>query len=229
MTRSVGYGLLACLIIGWNIAAAGEVEELRERAGQLKQKAAALMESGDKAEAERLLKEAAELGERAQILERHEKASQPRHHEEQLQLLHARLKELRYAHRELWAAHANDEEIVDIRQHIRRVEAQIAAHEGRPHPPEAMKHLEEIRHRIEHLRAAAEHVEAAKMPDVAHSLRERAQDMERAAREMLEQLEKKTASPPPNAEGKSVEQKLREEVEALRKELETLRKQQPQK
>lgn len=233
-------GLLACLLMGWSFASAGEVEELRERAGQLKQKAAALLERGEKAEAQRLIAESKDLAARAEMLERREKERnakpQPRHQEEELQRLHARLKELHEAHRDLWAADAPDEELVDIRFHIRKVEELIAARQGkrhpaeehRPtHPKEALQHLEGALQRIEHLRVAADHLQAADMTDMAHHLRERSAEMEREARAMLDQIEKQSAKLPPAPQPavKSIEHALREEVEALRKEIETLRKQ----
>lgn len=240
MMRYLWSGMVACLLLSVSVASAGESDVLRERAGDLKRKAAQLMESGEKEATQRLIQEARELGERAQMLDRQEKAEQakesPERREQELQRLHARMKELHVAHRDLWAANAPEEELVDIRFHIRKLEAVIAEKGGLPHsrrdhgpgsPPEALQHLERQLHRIEHIRNAADHLQAADMPDIAGDLRVKSQHMEREAREMLEHLEKQSATlpPPPPPPEKSVERALREEIEALRREVESLRKQ----
>ena len=261
MTRWLGWGLLACCLAGGSVAFANEADELRERAGQLKRHAAELMERGEKAQAQRLIEEARELGEKAQHIERRmkeEHAREPKRdnpaeaRQHELQHLHARLKELQTAHRELWASDAPDEELVDIRFHIRKVEELLAAKMGQARPQEhqpqpALKALEQTLQKIEHMRAAAEHLQAAEMPEIAHNLREQSQHMERNAREMLEQIEKQTRerqareqqprdlppAPPPVVKHNddvrnNVERALKQEVEALRKELESLRKQRQQ-
>lgn len=254
MTRWLGWGLLACCLAGGNFVFANDADELRERAGQLKRHAAELMERGEKAQAQRLIEEARELGEKAMMIERRMKeervrepkpgnSAEARQHE--LQHLHARLKELQTAHRELWASDAPEEELVDIRFHIRKVEELLAAKMGHARPPgnapqPALKELEHALQKIEHMRAAAEHLQAAEMPDIAHNLREKSQHMERNAREILEHLEQQMreqqprdlppAPPPPvvkhNDDVRSnVERALKQEVEALHKELDALRKQ----
>lgn len=302
MTRGLGYGLLATCLLGLNIAAAGELEELRERAAdlaakaralnergekaeaapiirelqkvsariqqlehgendqhtdlaaeanrlrdraaQLKIRAAELIESGHKEDAHRLLQEAAELSEGAHHLDvrlKHERSAERKPsnptvaREEERQRLHARLKDLHVAHRELWASDAPTEELVDIRHHIRRLEAHIAAKFGNGQPqsessPEALKQAEKLVQRIEHLRAAAEHLQAADMPEMAHELRARSKEMEHKAHMLMEQAEQESASLPPapqpaQEQNESVERALRQEIEALRKELEALRKQ----
>jgi DNA repair exonuclease SbcCD ATPase subunit len=202
--------------------------------------AAELMERGEKAEAQRLIQEVLALSAKAEAIEQREKAErlrneavsrEPLKREHELQRLHARLKELQMAHRDLWASDAPDGELTDIRFQIRKVEELIAAKLGKRSvapPHEGLQHVEKVLQRVEHLRAAAEHLQAADVPDLAHNLRERSQDMERQARAMLEEIEKQSASlpsaPPPPGSAEA----LREEVQALRKELEALRKQRQQ-
>lgn len=232
MNRISWVAFVAGLLLSVSVVAAGEVEELRERAGDLKRRAVELMGQGEKEAANRLLREAAELGERAQKLAQEEKAlrTKPRpaleQRERELQNLHARLKELHLAHRALWDGEAPEPEILDIRRRIQHVDGLIALREGRV-TSDALHRLEAQFHQIQHLRNAAEHLQAADMPDLARSLREKSVQMERAAKERLELLEQEAArlpSPPP-PETTSVEDALRKEVQALRHEIEKLRQQ----
>lgn len=301
MMRWLSYGLLASCLLGLNVAAAGELEELRERAAalatkaralnergekaeaeavvrelfevtsqirrlevgnkeesanlgpranelrdraaELKKKAAALIENGNKLDSQRLFLEAGELTHAAQKIEQRLKDQRAQEakqatpaivREVELQRLHARVKELQVAHRELWASDAPDEELVDIRNHIRKLEEHIAAKFGhaRPQPgssPEALKHVEGLLQRIDHLRAAAQHLQAADMPEMAHELRARSNDIENKARMLMDQFEQQSKTlppaPPPAKKERAVEQALRQEIEGLRKELDALRKQ----
>jgi hypothetical protein len=242
MARTLWLMVAACVLLGTSVVMASESDELRERAVDLKRKAAELMERGEKPTAQRLLQEAAQLYERAQILERNEKVArtrkQPEQPERELQRLHARLKQLQIAHRELWAADAPDEELVDLRFHIQKIETLIADKEGPSSSQDRLHQLERQLQRIEHMRHAAEHLQAAEMPEIAQNLREKSAQMERAAREMLEHLEQQAdevsrpsapfpdaPAPQPPSSPKAAEQALREEVQALRREVEKLREQ----
>ena len=242
MTRYFWTVVVTGLLLGMNVAHAGEADELRERAGDLKRKAAELMQRGEKETAQRLIEEAKQLGDRAQMLDREEKMQRGKampeaeRRERELQHLHARLKDLHAASHELWASDAPEEELLDIRHHIQKVEAMIADRMGhrRPHAEpgaggrqETLHHLEGQLHRIEHLRNASEHLQAADMPDLAQALREKSMQMEHAVKERLEQLEKEATLMPsaPQPTAKSVEDALRQEVKALRNEIEKLRQQ----
>ncbi len=240
MMRYLWTAVMAGLLLGLNVAGASEADQLRERAGDLKRKAAELMQRGEKETAQRLLEEATQLGDRAQMLDREEKMQRGKampeaeRRERELQHLHARLKDLHAANHELWTSDAPEEELLDIRHHIQQVEARIAERRGhhRPHAEpgthqEALHHLEGQLHRIEHLRNASEHLQAADMPDLAQSLREKSMQMEHAVKERLEQLENEATVLPqaPQPPAKSVEEALRQEVKALRNEIEKLRQQ----
>lgn len=241
MQRLLWSGLVSCLLLGVGVASARESDELRERAAQLKNAAAELMQRGEKAKAQLVIEEAAELVAKANKLDQQEKALRgksplPDQRERELQRLHARLKELHTAHRHLWETHATEEELVDVRFLIRRVEAQIEARRadlpgpGPTSPHATLEQLEAQLHRIGHLRKAAEHLRAADMPEPAQHLREKAEEMERDAHAAIERLEREAATLPqaPLPAAKSVEQSLREEIESLRNEVEKLRRERKQ-
>jgi hypothetical protein len=208
-----------------------EADELREKAQAMKREAVELKERGRVQAAEDLARKAAELAEAADRLE----GKRPKVSEQEIEKLHGHLKDLLDKERRMKEARAPERDLAEIRERIAKTEREIdglrAAHkkqvEGRKGPgphPEMMAKLEEAGRRIKHLRIAAEHLHAAGAADLAKQIMEKADAIEREAREarmrMMKEAEHR-GGPEMGGIPAQIEE-LRREVERLREEMKEL-------
>jgi methyl-accepting chemotaxis protein len=210
---------------------ASEADELREKAQAMKREAIVLKERGRVEAAEDLARKAAELAEAADRLER----KPPKVSDDEIQKLHGHLKDLLDKERRMKEAQAPERDLAEIRQRIAKTERELdglrAAHERRvegkkgpgPHP-EMVAKLEEAGRRIKHLRIAAENLHAAGAADLAKQLMEKAEIMEREAREAKMRMsdETKHHGGPEMAGIPAQIEQLRREVGRLREEMKEL-------
>jgi phage shock protein A len=128
---------------------------------------------------------------------------------------------------------APEKDMAEIRERIAKAKEELARRvEGLKwagpsgHPtPEAMAKLEEMGRRIKHFRTAAENLREAGAHDVAKELMEKAEHMEREAREAKMRLTKEGDDRPGPKMGPLAGplQEMREQIERLRAELNELR------
>ena len=213
---------------------ASEADELRAKVQGMKREAAELKERGRVKAAEDLARKAAELAEAVERLE----GKRPKVSEGEIERLHGHLKDLLDKERRMKESRAPERDFAEIREQIAKTERELdglrAAHkrqaEGRKGPgpqPEMMAKLEEKGRQIQHLRVAAEDLQAIGVDDLAQRLREKADILEREAREakthLVREAERRAAiemgSIPAQIE--QIEE-LRQEVGRLREELKEL-------
>lgn len=139
--------------------------------------------------------------------------------------LKERLEALRSRFEELRGANGSENERVEIREQISKIERElrVSALTGpsrqRPVPAELrpqVEKLEKVNQRIRHIRVAAENLKQAELHDLAHELMEKAEMMERdlqAARQNLAEEFRK--SQPRDPETDQVRE-LKGEIERLR-------------
>lgn len=196
-------GLYFCFCSGSIVAS--EVDELRERAKNLRTKAAVLAEQGNAEEARRLEKESKELFE---IAERYESKSNGklgkeigRSFDKEVYQLKDRLQDLLNQERSLRENSLLEnkdinsdllrvrEEIAGLERMLQKVQRQHAdAPENRPELRSKVEKLEKAGQRIQHLRSAAEHLKLAEEHDMAHVLMEKAESVERDVRAAKQRL-----------------------------------------
>jgi hypothetical protein len=180
---------------------ASEADELREKAQAMKREAAELKERGRVEAAEDLARKAGELAEAAERLE----GKRPKPAGEAIENLQRHLDDLLDKERRMREAKAPQRDLAEIRERIAKTERELAGlrapHkkqvEGEKWPgprPEIAAKLEEAGRRIKHLRMAAENLHAAGAADLAKQVMEKADAIEREAREtkmrMMEQAER---------------------------------------
>lgn len=182
--------ILALLLVVAPRLIASEADELREKAQAMKREAVGLKERGRIEAAEDLARKAAELAEAAERLE----GKRPKVSEEEIEKLHGQLKDLLDKERRMKEASAPERDFTEIRERIAHTERELdglrAASkgqvEGRTEPGlhrEIVEKLEETGRRVKHFRIAAENLHAAGADDLAKQLMEKAEIMEREARE----------------------------------------------
>jgi len=226
--------LVAALVALFAVASrliASEADELREKAQAMKRQAVELKEQGRVKAAEDLARQAAELAEAAERLE----GRRPKVSEEEIEKLHGHLKDLLDKERRMKEARAPERDLAEIREQIVKTERELdglrAAFkrqvEGRKGPgfhPEMMAKLEETGRRTKHFRIAAENLHAAGADDLAKQLMEKAEAMEREAREakmrMMEQAKHRGGLEMGGLPAQIEE--LRREVARLREEMKEL-------
>jgi len=210
-----------------------EADELREKAQAMTRKAVELKERGRVKAAEDLARKAGELAEAAERLE----GKRPKVSGEEIEKLQGHLKDLLDKERRMKESRAPERDLAEIRDRIAKTERALdglrAAHkrhvEGRkgpgPHPmPEMMTKLEEAGRRIKHLRIAAENLHAAGAADLAKQIMEKAEIMEREAREAKMRLMREAehrGGPEMGGIPAQIEE-LRREVGRLREEMKEL-------
>jgi hypothetical protein len=210
-----------------------KAEEVREKAQAMKRKAVELKERGRVQAAEDLARKAAERAEAADRLE----GKRPKVSEQEIEKLHGHLKDLLDKERRMKESRAPERDLAEIRERIAKTEQELdglrAAHkkqvEGRKGPgpdpmPEMMAKLEEAGRRIKHLRIAAENLRAAGAADLAKQIMEKAEIMEREAREakMRLMVEAEHRGEPEMSGIPAQIEELRREVERLREEMKEL-------
>jgi len=208
-----------------------EADELREKAQAMKREAVELKERGRVQAAEDLARKAAELAEAAERLE----GKRPKVSEQEIEKLHGHLKDLLDKERRMKEARAPERDLAEIRDRIAKTERELdglrAAHkkqvEGRKGPgphPAVMAKLEEAGRRINHLRIAADNLHAAGAADLAKQIMEKAEIMEREAREakMRLMVEAEHRGGPETSGIPAQIEELRREVGRLREEMKDL-------
>jgi len=216
---------------------ASEKDELRERAKAMRKEAAALAEGGNPEKAEHLLQEAKQLLEAA---ERAETKGEPRGegherqaHEQEVQHLKERLRDLHAHEQELRAAEAPEQELAEIREQIAGTEQELqkflvrherslsVRQEWGPHA----ERLAAAQRRIHHLRVAAENLKLAEAHDLAHEIMRRAETMELEIQEAKKRLMADMRQGQEEPHGQGNIRDLRAEIERLRAEVKELRQQ----
>jgi peptidoglycan hydrolase CwlO-like protein len=208
-----------------------EADELREKAKMARHEAVELKRLGRMEESEKLARKAKELLETADRLE----GKRPKVSEEEIEKLHGHLKDLLDKQRRMKEAGAPERDLAEIRERIVKTEreldglrgafkGQVEGKKGPGFHPEIMAKLEETGRKIRHLRIAAENLHAAGAPDLAKQILEKAEIMEREAREakmrMMEEA-KHRGGPEIGGIQAQVEQ-LRREFGRLREEMKEL-------
>ena len=229
----LGVMLLCCV----GVLLASEADELRERAKAVRKQAALIAEQGNREEAERLEKEAVALLEAAErqetkAKEHGDKGDRPGLDKE-VHHLKERLHDLLTKERKLKEASAPEQELAEVREQIAGTERELrqihARHGERDEIPPAFRaqaeKLEIASRRIHHLRVAAENLKRAEEHDLAHSLMEKAEAMEREVQLSKERLAAEMHRAPEHQRelGPDVLRELREEIQRLRAEVRELR------
>jgi polyhydroxyalkanoate synthesis regulator phasin len=208
-----------------------EADELREKAKMAKQEAAELKKLGRTEESGKLARKAKELLEAAERLE--EKG--PKVSEEEIEKLQGRLKDLLDKQRRMKEARAPERDLAEIRERIVKTgreldglrgafKRQVEGRKGPGPHPEMMVKLEEAGRRVKHLRIAAENLHAAGAADLAREIMEKAEAMEREAREAkMRTMEEAKHRGGPDMGGVPAQiDELRREVGRLREEMKEL-------
>lgn len=226
---------VAALLLTVSLARASESDELRERAQAVKKEAAELAKAGRGEEAEKLARKANELLEAAERLE----GKGPKGLRPEFEKLRGLFKNLVEKERQMKELGAPEKEMAEIRERIAKAKEELARSglhwrfegpkEPRPFGPpasEAMAKLEETGRRIKHFRTAAENLREAGANEIAKELMEKAEHMEREAREAKMRLAKEGEHRPGPKMGPLPMmqfQEMRAEIERLRGELNELR------
>jgi hypothetical protein len=224
--------LIATAFLLTALAAFGsEADELREKAQMAKQEAMELKNLGRMEESEKLARKAKELLEAADRLE----GKCPKVSLVEIEKLHGHLKDLLDKERRMREAKAPAKDLAEVRERIAKTERELdglrAAHrkgfEGTKGPgphPEMVAKLEETGRRIKHLRIAAENLHAAGADDLARQLMEKAEIMQREAREAkMRMLEEAKHGGGPEMGGPAAQiDELRREIGRLREEMKEL-------
>jgi hypothetical protein len=210
---------------------ASEADELREKAQAMKREALELKERGRVEAAEDLARKAADLAEAAERLQ----DKRPKVSEKEIDKLHGHLKDLLDKERRMKESSASESDLAEIRERIAETERELdrsrvafkrqaEEHKGPGLSPEAMAKLEETGRRIKHLRIAADNLQAAGAIDLARQVMEKAETLEREAREAKMRLrEESERRGDPKMGRRPVEiQELRQEIDRLRDELKEL-------
>lgn len=221
---------------------ASEKDELRERAKAMRKEAAALAEGGNPEKAEHLLQEAKQLLEAA---ERAETKAEPRGktepraegherqaHEQEVQHLKERLRDLHAHEQELRDAKASEQDLAEARERTVGTEQELqrflarraqsmAAHERGPQA----ERLAAAQRRVHHLRVAAESLKLAEAHDLAMEIMRRAENMEREIQEAKRRLMTEMHAGQEEPHGPGNVRELKAEIERLRAEVNELRQQ----
>ena len=228
-----GVMLLSC----GGVLLASEADELRERAKEVRRRASLMAEQGDREEAERLEKEAIALLEAAERQEAKAKKHVDKRDrpgiDKEVHHLKERLHDLLAKERKLKEASATEQELAEVREQIAGTERKLrqlhARHGEQGEIPPAFRaqaeKLEIAGRRIHHLRVAAENLKRAEEQDLAHSLMEKAEAMEREVQLAKERLAAEMHRAPEHQRehGPDVVRELREEIQRLRAEVRELR------
>jgi hypothetical protein len=211
---------------------ASEADELREKVQAMKRQAAELKERGRVKAAEDLARKAAELVEAAERME----GKRPKVSGEEVEKLQGLLRDLREKQRRMKESGASPEELAEMQVRIAKTEAELdrlhlvqrgylAGGRAPERPrPEMMAKLEEAGRKIKHLRIAAENLREAGADDIARQLMEKAEVMEREAREAkMRMMEEAKHRGGPETGGLPAQiEELRREVGRLREEMKEL-------
>lgn len=232
---------IAALFLSVVATNGSESDELREKAKMVKKEAAELAKAGRVEEAEKHARKAAELMEAAERLERERpKGPKPESPGDRIKVAKfpGILKDLMDKERRMKESGASEKDLDEIRGRIAKAMAEFARagfhwrfegpKEPRPFGPpasEMMAKLEETGRRIKHLRTAAENLRAAGSDDLGRDLMEKAELMEREAREAKMRFTKEEEHRPGPKMGPFAGpfQEMRQEIERLRAELNELR------
>ncbi len=223
--------IATAFLLAASVTFASEADELREKAQAMKRQAVELKEQGRVKAAEDLARKAAELAEAAERLD----GKRPKVSGEEIEKLHGHLKDLLDKERRMKEARAPERDLAEIRERIVKTERELDGLrgafkrqvEGRKGPgphPEMMAKLEEVGRRIKHLRIAAENLHAAGAADLANQIMEKAEAMEREAREAkMRMTEEARHRGGPEMGGIPAQiDELRREVARLREEMKEL-------
>lgn len=153
-----------------------------------------------------------------------------------------RLTDLRAQLKNAESEGAPEEKKDQLRRQIGEVEAKLASVAGKGGhdvPPEFRERVEKLEltsRKIKHIRMAAENLHAAEMPDMAHELMTRAENMERelahAKEELMVQMKQRDLQKKPGKDGdgnpevnelRAQNEKLRAELQEMRRAIEELK------
>jgi hypothetical protein len=233
MSKSILVPVLVATVLLLTASATigSEADELREKAKLAKQEAVELKNLGRSEESEKLARKATELLEAAERLE----GKRPKVSEEEIEKLHGHLKDSVEKERRLKESRAPERELAEIRERIAKTERELhmlpfgAKGKGGPEAEEQRKHemmarLEEAGRHITHLRIAADHLREVGAHDLAGQLMEKAEVIEREAREAKMRMAMDAAHREGLEQGGIPAQleELRREVGRLREELKEL-------
>lgn len=240
MPRTMLSGMIPGILLfcGGEVLLASEVDELRERAKALREKASISAEQGKPDQAERLERESGELMEAAERLElkareRGGKGDRPGF-EKEVQRLKERLQDLRAKEQKLLKGNAPDQELAEMRvreqivateRELKQIHAYHAGHgELAPEFRAQAEKLGNASRRIHHLRVAAQNLKMAEEHELAHKLMDQAAAMERDVHEAWQRLSTEThASPKRQGEhAPDAMRELKEEIQRLRDEVREL-------
>lgn len=243
MRRSIVVPMLfiAAMFLSVGVTNGSESDELREKAKMVKKEAAERAKAGRGEEAEKLARKAAELMEAAERLEgKGPKGPKPESAGDRIRVEKFRglLKDMVDKERRMKESGASEKDLDEIRERIAKAKAEFAQ-SGFPRRfgglkgpgpfgpalPEMMAKLEETGRRIKHLRTAAENLREAGADDLARDVMEKAEQMEREAREAKMRFTKEKEHPPAPKMGPfgGPLLEMRQEIDRLRAELNELR------
>jgi len=197
----------------------------------LKREAVQLKDRGRVNAAEDLARKAADLAEAAERLDRRD----PKVSEREIDSLRGQLKDLLDKQHRMKETGASERDLAEIGERIAKTEREIdglvAGYKRQaqsrkdlgPHP-EMMAKLEEAGRRVKHLRTAAENLHAAGADDLARQIMEKAEAIEREAREAkMRMMEEAGPRGGPEMGGIPTQiDELRREVGRLREEMREL-------
>lgn len=195
---------------------ASEADELRAKAKQLRQEAAAQAGIGNAQAAEELNRRSEMVLKEAELLSREHSNPQ-----DELRRMKERLADLGNEARRLAEANAPAEDQERVRREMQRVKSEFARHGVEPGPdahPKSANSLEMAAQRLKHLRVATENLKLAGAHDLAQEAHQRAENLERELAEAKRQQADQHEYPP---EVHAI-QDLRHEVEQLRREIREL-------
>lgn len=179
----------------------------------MQREAAELAEHGHVKEAKNLVRKAAAMLEKAELLDHH----RPERAEERMREMKERLKMLWMESRELEEVGGKGERLADVRREAKAIERELGEfarqeRRGQDDSPD------DIARRLEHMAVAVEHLHQAGLHDIAEHVAERAEDTERQLHERGRHGER-------DAMHKVLKQleEVRQEVERLRDEVNSLK------
>jgi len=221
---------------------ASEADELREKAKAMRKEASALIEKGDREQAEKLEKNSVKILEAAERMElkgkeRREQRDRP-DIDKEVRHLKERLNDLVVKERKMGEAQAPKQELPKVREKVAGVREQVAGIERELNaihsqhadkaelPPEfrpQAEKLEAVARRIHHMRVAAENLKMAEAHDFAHQLMEKSEGMEREYQAGKQRLAAEMHKHFGGNDGLAIGRDLRVENERLRAEVKELR------
>ncbi len=234
--------LLGLVFLNGPALFASDIDDLRNKAKSMQNKAARLAEQGKVDQAQRVENESIKLLEMAERQEAnlkvHDESESGFRDNREVSQLKDRLNDLRNKERILREEQASQSdfdkvrgEIADIERELHKIRSrQTERMYGQPphfHPQHRaqMEKLEKVGQRVHHLRIASQHAKQAEVHELAHQLMARAEDLERDMQAAKKQLaaEMQAFAEQPGEGHSELVSKLMEENERLRMEIRELR------